>query len=77
MVAVFARHTYVIGEQGDVVWFAPGDSCPEWALSQITNPAVVTEDADQQDAPTEKGATSGSAGRGRRRANASRPTPDE
>ena len=54
MAATFTRHVYVLNADGDVVWFTPGDDCPDWARRRIENAAVL-DVAEEEDARVPEG----------------------
>lgn len=36
-------HTYAMNDKGRAVWFRPGDTVPDWAAGQLTNPKLYED----------------------------------
>lgn len=66
MTKILTVHTHAIDEQGRARHFQPGDSVPDWAAKQLTNPKLFAADDSQAEpervpveAPSRSGPGSG------------------
>jgi hypothetical protein len=47
-------HTYAM-KDGKAVWFEPGDTVPDWAAGQLTNPKLYEDGGEKAAGPEEGG----------------------
>ncbi|MFD8595368.1 hypothetical protein ACFV1L_10240 [Kitasatospora sp. NPDC059646] len=66
MPAALNTYVHVVGEDGRVVVFGPGDAVPSWAYPLITNPKAWAKEPELPAEPAPKPAAKKAAARARK-----------